>query len=56
MRPAVEGTESCKGASFASGAWSEFVASLPIVIVYRAVRELVRQRRRRRAVLGALHR
>lgn len=55
MRSAVARAESYDAAGQAN-TWSELVAAMPIVIFYRAVRELVRQRDHRRAVLAAFRR
>ena len=55
MRSAVASTESYDAARQAEP-WSELVAAMPIVIFYRAVRELMRQRDHRRAVLAAFRR
>jgi hypothetical protein len=38
------------------GAWSELVAALPIVIFYRAAREVFQRRAHRFAVLQAMRR
>jgi hypothetical protein len=40
----------------ASDTWSEVVAAMPIVIFYRAAREVLRQRAHKRAVLEAFRR
>lgn len=42
--------------SRSSETWNELVAAMPIVIFYRAVREVFRQRAHRRAVLAAFRR
>ena len=42
--------------SAGSETWNELVAAMPIVIFYRAVRELFRQRAHKRAVLAAFRR
>ena len=44
-----------KGSRWAD-AWEELVAAMPIAILWRALREVVRQRAHRRAVLDALRR
>jgi len=56
MKSAVASAKSCDVAGHASETWSELVAAMPIVIFYRAVRELMRQRDHRRAVLAAFRR
>lgn len=42
--------------SGASETWSELVGAMPVVIFYRAVREVFRRRAHRRAVLEAFRR
>ena len=42
--------------SGASDAWSDLVAAMPIVILYRAAREVFRLRAHKRAVLEAFRR
>lgn len=55
MKSAVLSAKSYDAAGQAD-TWSELVAAMPIVIFYRAVRELMRQRDHRRAVLAAFRR
>ena len=43
-------------ASTSSDACRELIAAMPVVIFYRAVREILRQRAHRRAVLQAFRR
>jgi hypothetical protein len=43
-------------ASAAADTWRELVAAMPIVIFYRGLRELLRQRAHKRAVLEAFRR
>jgi len=40
----------------AADAWDELVAAMPIVILVRAMRDVIRQRAHKRAVLAAFRR
>jgi hypothetical protein len=44
------------GAAPAAGGWHELADALPIVVLYRALREEFRRRAHRRAVLAAFRR